>query len=117
VVFSFSASSGDAVVVEVTRAMRTMRKVLDVDGEALFEIVGHTDGVGDAHRDAAESLKLAEEVKARLVAAGFDGLRLAVRGAGTAEPIAENVTENGRAVNRRVDIRWIQMDFQNGRAK
>ncbi len=117
VLHTFAATAGEGVDVETARAVRTMRKVLDVDGEALFEIVGHTDGAGDAQKDSAESLKRAEEVKARLVDAGFDGLRLAVRGAGTAEPIAENVTENGRALNRRVDIRWLQMDFPTERTK
>lgn len=117
VVYSLSQAAGGDVAAEISRALRSMKKVLDVDGDALFEIVGHTDGEGDVHRDSAASLKQAEEVKHLLVAAGFDELRLAVRGAGTTEPIAENVTENGRALNRRVDIRWLLMESQNERAK
>jgi hypothetical protein len=112
VVLSLPGSADLISADEMARASRAMKKVLDVDNEALFELIGHTDGSGDVHVDAAATLKQAEEVRAKLVQSGFDPLRLAVRGAGSSEPISENVTERGRALNRRVDIRWLVLNSE-----
>ncbi|MDA3041006.1 MAG: OmpA family protein [Actinomycetota bacterium] len=66
------------------------------------EIVGHTDDQGADTANQALSDARANAVLARLVELGVDPARLSARGAGEAEPVAENTTDAGRAANRRI---------------
>jgi outer membrane protein OmpA-like peptidoglycan-associated protein len=68
------------------------------------EIQGHTDATGDAEFNRKLSLTRAENVKAALVKRGIDAHRLVPRGYGEDDPIAPNVTNAGRARNRRVEF-------------
>ena len=71
---------------------------------ATVELVGHTDASGPADANIALSLARADATRAALVALGVDPARLAIRGAGPAEPRADNATPEGRAQNRRVEV-------------
>lgn len=66
------------------------------------EIVGHTDSSGDAGLNQVLSDDRAKAVLDRLVELGVDPARLTARGAGEAEPIADNETDEGKAANRRI---------------
>ncbi len=66
------------------------------------EIVGHTDDQGAETANQTLSDARANAVLARLVELGVDLARLTARGAGEAEPIADNTTDVGRAANRRI---------------
>lgn len=66
------------------------------------EVVGHTDSSGNAGANQLLSLDRANAVLDRLVELGVDAERLTARGAGSAEPVADNDTEDGRAANRRI---------------
>ncbi len=66
------------------------------------EVVGHTDDQGGEAANESLSAARAEAVVARLVELEVDEERLTARGAGEAEPIADNTTEEGRAANRRI---------------
>ncbi|RME24327.1 MAG: OmpA family protein, partial [Deltaproteobacteria bacterium] len=78
----------------------------------LVEIAGHTDSQG---RDAY-NLKLsdarAHAVKDYLVAHGVDESRLVAKGYGETQPKADNDTEEGRAMNRRVEFRILEQDVR-----
>jgi outer membrane protein OmpA-like peptidoglycan-associated protein len=67
-------------------------------------IEGHTDNSGDA----ASNLKLSDQralaVKKYLMDNGIAGARVAAKGMGQTQPIADNNTEEGKATNRRVDV-------------
>ena len=88
-------------------------KVLDEDGRILkenpdirVEIGGHTDATGSDKADMAISLKRAESVKKYLMDKfNISSDRLVVKGYGKSKPIADNTTKEGRAKNRRVEIR------------
>jgi uncharacterized repeat protein (TIGR01451 family) len=75
-------------------------------------VVGHTDSQPIAPRsrdvyadNAALSLARAESVRAFLVGAlGMTADQIEVDGKGEAEPIADNATASGRALNRRVEV-------------
>lgn len=74
-----------------------------------IEIVGHTDSTGSAALNERLSWGRARAVMSYLVGRGIASERLRVRGAGATEPIASNATPEGRAQNRRVEIRLITL--------
>ena len=67
-----------------------------------IEVGGHTDGTGDAAANLALSQQRADAVSTRLEQLGVPPERLVAKGYGQAEPVADNATEAGRAMNRRM---------------
>jgi outer membrane protein OmpA-like peptidoglycan-associated protein len=72
---------------------------------AYVEIIGHTDDVGDDEYNLELSKQRAEAVRDYLVETGADASKIVALGAGEKQPIASNTTEEGRAKNRRVEVR------------
>ena len=68
------------------------------------QIVGHTDNTGSASYNQDLSVRRANSVRAVLVSSGVPAGRVAAYGQGEDAPIASNLTPEGRAQNRRVDI-------------
>ena len=68
-------------------------------------IEGHTDDTGDAAFNQQLSEKRAEAVKAEAVANGANPDKITTIGYGETRPIADNSTREGRAKNRRVEIK------------
>jgi len=69
---------------------------------ASVRIEGHTDSTGDPKFNLRLSLKRAHEVKDYLVRNGIQEKRLSFTGKGDTEPIADNATDKGKRINRRV---------------
>ncbi|MBS3774850.1 MAG: OmpA family protein [Bacteroidales bacterium] len=70
-----------------------------------IEISGHTDNVGSEEYNMELSEKRARSVYDYLVEKGIDPERLSYKGYGESEPVATNETEEGRAQNRRTEIK------------
>ncbi|HVX52380.1 MAG TPA: OmpA family protein [Chitinophagaceae bacterium] len=70
-----------------------------------LEISGHTDNVGSAATNNKLSLGRASSVVQYLVQHGIQQTRLVAKGYGASQPVADNNTPEGRARNRRVEIR------------
>lgn len=68
------------------------------------DIVGHTDNTGDAGYNQQLSARRAQSVSSVLVSGGVNSRRLRTYGRGEDAPIASNLTPEGRAQNRRVEI-------------
>jgi outer membrane protein OmpA-like peptidoglycan-associated protein len=68
-------------------------------------IVGHTDLAGSRDFNQSLSFHRAQAVYTWLVKRGISARRLMVAGKGADEPIADNVTVQGRAANRRIELR------------
>lgn len=68
-------------------------------------IEGHTDSRGYEARNVQLSLARANAVADYLVARGIDRDRIVAEGLGSAQPIADNASRDGRRANRRVVIR------------
>nr|WP_246524196.1 LCCL domain-containing protein [Neoroseomonas eburnea] len=79
-----------------------LRAALQADPALRLTLVGHTDSTGTAALNRPLSLRRAESVRAWLAAQGIAAGRLAVEGKGPDQPLADNATEAGRALNRRV---------------
>lgn len=69
-----------------------------------IQISGHTDNVGQAKDNILLSENRAKSVVNYLVSKGIDAKRLVYKGFGAEKPIADNTTENGRALNRRTEM-------------
>jgi outer membrane protein OmpA-like peptidoglycan-associated protein len=67
-------------------------------------ITGYTDNVGGTDSNSALSQQRAAAVRDHLISLGADPQKFQVSGAGEANPIADNSTEEGRAKNRRVEV-------------
>lgn len=75
---------------------------LMADPSLQLRLIGHTDNTGTPQVNAFLSLRRAEAVRNWLVSQGIPATRLATEGRGPDEPIADNNTDPGRALNRRV---------------
>jgi OOP family OmpA-OmpF porin len=71
---------------------------------ANIEIAGHTDTDGEEAANQTLSEKRAQAVTDYLVKAGLAANRFMPVGYGSAQPIAGNDTEDGKALNRRIDF-------------
>ena len=71
---------------------------------ARIEIAGHTDSVGEEDENQRLSEARARAIVDYLVAAGVAQDRLTAAGYGETRPIASNDTEEGRALNRRIEF-------------
>jgi outer membrane protein OmpA-like peptidoglycan-associated protein len=70
-----------------------------------IQIYGHVAAVGNPATDLELSQDRADAVRDYLIRIhGFDPAILDARGRGSSEPVASNATEEGRALNRRVEI-------------
>ena len=85
-------------------AAATLRKYPDL----VVEVAGHTDSVGAAGYNQGLSERRALTVRDYLINAGAAQANLSARGYGEAEPVADNGTSEGRAQNRRVELRIIE---------
>jgi len=74
--------------------------------DAPIDIAGHTDSLGSEAYNQSLSQRRAAAVSRFLTAQGVSATRLRVHGHGESQPVADNATEQGRARNRRVEIRF-----------
>lgn len=71
-----------------------------------LDVSGHTDNVGNAAKNVKLSQERADAVKAYLVKKGVAAERIHTKGYGADNPIAGNDTAEGRAKNRRVEVKY-----------
>ncbi|RME14162.1 MAG: OmpA family protein [Alphaproteobacteria bacterium] len=69
-----------------------------------IKVIGHTDNTGSASHNLELSRQRAAAVTAVLVNNGVPASRIVTIGKGESEPVASNLTPEGRAQNRRVEI-------------
>ncbi|HEY8181873.1 MAG TPA: OmpA family protein [Thermoanaerobaculia bacterium] len=87
------------------KCLTEMAKLLKNNPSWKLQVEGHTDNVGGKDPNVKLSQSRAEAVQGWLVSHGIEGSRLSAKGFGDAKPVADNTTEDGRAKNRRVDLR------------
>jgi outer membrane protein OmpA-like peptidoglycan-associated protein len=88
-------------------SLRATASTLLATPAARFEVAGYTDDTGSRTVNERLSLERAQSVRAFLVSAGVPADRLTAQGYGPADPVASNATSEGRALNRRVELRRI----------
>jgi outer membrane protein OmpA-like peptidoglycan-associated protein len=80
-------------------------EVLKKNPTMKVEVQGHTDSIGSQEYNLPLSQKRAESVKEYFVFKGISPDRITTRGFGRLSPVASNMTEEGRAQNRRIEIK------------
>jgi OOP family OmpA-OmpF porin len=74
----------------------------------MLELQGYTDGTGSEQYNVGLSQRRAESVERYLVSKNVPLFRVSIVGLGRDNPIADNKTSNGRAQNRRVEVRVLK---------
>lgn len=82
---------------------------LNLYPDVQIEVAGHTDSVGGEEMNRELSQQRAETVRQLLIGFGVAEDRLTAVGYGESQPIQDNVTSVGRAANRRVELRLIDL--------
>ncbi|MDB5110542.1 MAG: OmpA family protein [Mucilaginibacter sp.] len=75
------------------------------DPSAKFILKGYASAEGTAEHNMTLSADRANSVKAYLINSGVNDSNLTAKGYGESNPVADNSTEAGKALNRRVEIR------------
>ncbi len=99
-------ATGSAALTEAARAiLLAVGQSLVANPEMRVEVAGHTDHTGSRATNLRLSQSRAESVRQYLVRAGVAADRLVARGYGPDAPVTSNATRDGRAQNRRVELR------------
>ncbi len=88
-------------------ALNSIAQTIGQYNQTIVEINGHTDNVGSLAANQTVSDRRAQSVAAYLAGQGVQQVRMETRGYNYQYPVASNDTEQGRALNRRVEIRLI----------
>lgn len=98
-----------ALTKESERQLEELLAALNDDElrEYRFQLAGHTCSIGSDTYNQGLSERRSKAVKDWLVANGYSSSQLQVIGFGEKKPIADNNSEEGRRLNRRVEIRTV----------
>lgn len=97
----------DVIKAESFENLDKLVTILNEYPEAQVQISGHTDDVGDDAANLELSQNRADAVKRYLASKGVQDDRMTATGYGETQPIADNGSAAGRAVNRRVDFKLV----------
>ncbi|APR87494.1 outer membrane protein OmpA [Minicystis rosea] len=95
-------AESDAVLSAVARVLAEHPEI------ELVEVQGHTDDIGTPELNRKLGQDRAESVTAWLVAHGVSRARLVPKGHGADRPLTSNATEEGRGINRRVELKVVR---------
>jgi outer membrane protein OmpA-like peptidoglycan-associated protein len=97
--------TGKAVILSSSLpVLNELADILTEDQSLRLEVSGHTDNVGSSEDNLKLSKDRAEAVKAYLKTRGIAEARIFCEGFGDSRPVADNGTEEGRSINRRVEM-------------
>lgn len=101
--------SNKAVLLESSKAIldRVAASLLE-HPDVKVEVAGHCDAQGNDEYNLKLSTARASSVREYLIQLGVDAGRLVAVGYGETQPIADNGTAEGRAENRRVELKRVQ---------
>jgi outer membrane protein OmpA-like peptidoglycan-associated protein len=99
----FAPDSADLLPGEKTRLDAIARALRDFPDRS-FLVEGHTAAVGRPEGEMRLSVERARSIVSELTARGVPGDRFIYKGSGGAKPVGDNSEEEGRRLNRRVEI-------------
>jgi chemotaxis protein MotB len=99
---------------DLLEAIQNLLPEIVISADSMIVVEGHADSTparlsreGSVADNKALSLRRSEVVARLLEAEGVDPARISIAGFGDTRPLAPNRTADGRAENRRVEIRLI----------
>lgn len=98
------ATDSTAVSPTLQGDLRALAQNVNVYANSTLQIIGHTDSDGDAAYNQQLSEGRAQSVGNILLANGVPQGRIQTFGRGENQPVASNLTPEGKAQNRRVEI-------------
>ncbi|MEE9530682.1 MAG: OmpA family protein [Syntrophobacteria bacterium] len=101
-------SNSSYIRTEAYPLLDEVASILEKNPEMEVEVQGHTDNTGSAKYNQWLSEKRAQKVEDYLVSKGVDPSRLEAKGYGLTQPVASNATGEGRAQNRRVELKRLR---------
>lgn len=102
-------NSGSTTLKEESfESLNTVAELMQQSKELKLELSGYTDSSGNAQRNLELSRERATAVKDYLITQGIAAERLSADGYGIANPRADNATTEGRALNRRVEMKIVK---------
>ena len=101
-----------AIQPQFQSTLREVAQTLGSYSQTYVDVLGHTDSTGSDAYNQTLSVNRAQAVANYLQSRGVVAARLGVRGYGESAPIATNDTEEGRAQNRRVEIKVVAVTQQ-----
>ncbi|MBS98196.1 MAG: hypothetical protein CMI01_05915 [Oceanospirillaceae bacterium] len=102
ITFATDSASVDPAFYPVLDSVALVLKKFD---RTVIDVEGYTDSTGSFEYNQQLSERRALAVSNYLASAGVSGVRLNARGYGERNPIADNGSASGRALNRRVEVR------------
>lgn len=100
-------TNSDRLLPGADDVLRDAAATLQKYPELVVEVAGHTDSQGAADYNQGLSERRAATVRDYLINAGANEANLSAKGYGEADPVADNGSSEGRARNRRVELRII----------
>ena len=100
----FKASSAD-LTPESYQKLDDVFESLKAFPQVKIGITGYTDNIGNAAANKKLSLRRAETVRAYLILRGLEPSRITAVGRGGEDPVTDNTSPEGRAFNRRIEIK------------
>ena len=98
------ATDSTALRADLQADLGALARNLQEYPNSTVRVIGHTDNVGSASYNNDLSLRRANAVANVLISRGVLGSRVSTVGMGENQPVATNLTAEGRAQNRRVEI-------------
>lgn len=115
--------NGVTFAVDSTEISPTFRGTLDTIAnsltrypDSLIDVMGHTDSTGSESYNLDLSKRRADAVANYLTLRGVSRARIETIGYGESYPVADNATAEGRAINRRVEIRITPISREEAQA-
>ncbi|MBL7901289.1 MAG: OmpA family protein [Bacteroidia bacterium] len=104
----YYATNSAEIKAESKVVLENFAEYLKLHKNMVIEIQGHTDNVGNLNDNMALSSNRAYSVKSLLEEFGVESKRISAKGYGPTVPVADNTTEEGRALNRRTEFKIVK---------
>ncbi|MGB5722201.1 MAG: OmpA family protein, partial [Woeseiaceae bacterium] len=98
-------TNSDRLLPGAEQVLADAAATLGMNRDLIVEVAGHTDSDGSAAYNEGLSARRAITVRDYLISQGANSANLTFRGYGEARPVADNATAEGKARNRRVELR------------
>jgi outer membrane protein OmpA-like peptidoglycan-associated protein len=105
ILFDFGSTTLRA---DAYKKLDVITKIMKNNPTMIIELGGHTDAIGNDKKNMKKSEDRASSAKNYLMSKGIESNRVIVKGYSNTKPVGDNNTDEGRQLNRRVEIKIIQ---------